>query len=110
MAHLLRSKPRLSCALFLGGLAINANALTVINTGSSIEVYQSELEQLKISQLHSNIRQANQLLYWTQDTSDEQTSINCRLTDVKTPYLSTANNSFETCIIDNFNVTPFRSF
>ncbi|MBT6032367.1 MAG: hypothetical protein HOH19_07310, partial [Kordiimonadaceae bacterium] len=24
---------------------------------------------------------------------------------VKTPYLSTANNSFETCIIDNFNVS-----
>ncbi|MCP5077040.1 MAG: hypothetical protein GY951_03175, partial [Psychromonas sp.] len=90
---------KIALALSLLPVALNAVA------NDSVKIVQSELDQLALSQLvkapvNSDASIVDEKLYWAKDLSN----ISCLLTNTQTPYLVTQENSFEACVVNNFNV------
>ncbi|WP_019613093.1 M12 family metallo-peptidase [Psychromonas ossibalaenae] len=84
--------------------ALNAAASAADNDG--IYLYQSELEKLELAELNSAASLTTETSYWTKKESniDEDFPFSCTVINTKTPYLVTQQNSFESCIINNFDV------
>jgi hypothetical protein len=101
---------KIALALSLIPFALNATADTTTATNNSQVMYQSELDQLELVALvEAPVATSStaEVLYWMKSTANAETGLplfSCTLTNTQTPYLVTQQNSFEACIVNNFNI------
>ncbi|PKF60198.1 hypothetical protein CW745_16125 [Psychromonas sp. psych-6C06] len=94
---------KIALALSLLPLSVNIATANVL----SEQMYQSELDQLEMTQLTQQVEPSQDLqsLFWTKNTNDSDTALfSCVLTTSQSPYAVKQQNSFEACVVNNFDV------